>query len=97
MGKIKYYYNCKFVYLLKASAITFGSRIFYSFPDDEVPENVKIHEHTHLKQYEEYGILKFLFLYIKNYIKGRLNGLSHWESYYQIPFEVEAFNSEKNI
>lgn len=95
--KIKEHYNCKFVYLIQASAITIGSHIFYSFDELEVPRNVRKHEITHVEQYEKYGVVGFLYRYFRDYIKGRFKGLSHWDSYYEIPFEIEAFESEKAV
>lgn len=93
--KFKEYYNCKFPNLIQASAVTIGKNIFYSFDELEVPRNVRTHEITHVKQYEKYGIIGFLYRYFRDYLKGRFNGLSHWDAYYQIPFEIEAFESEK--
>lgn len=40
------------------------------------------------------GVLGFLIRYFYHYIKGKLQGLSHWEAYYLIPFEVEAYEKQ---
>lgn len=93
--KFKEYYNCKFPNLIQASAVTIGNRIYYSFDELEVPRNIRIHERKHVKQYEKYGIFGFLYRYFRDYLKGRFKGESHWEAYYKIPFEIEAFESEK--
>ena len=37
----------------------------------------------------------FVFIYIKDYLKGRLQGLSDYDAYLNIPFEIEAREAEK--
>lgn len=48
------------------------------------------HELVHVRQWKETGRVRFLARYLKAYIVGRLRGMSHWEAYARISFEVEA-------
>jgi hypothetical protein len=48
------------------------------------------HELVHVMQWRELGVIRFLIEYIIFYLRGRLRGLGHWESYREIPLEVEA-------
>ena len=48
------------------------------------------HELVHVNQWRELGVVRFLFVYVGFYLRGRLRGLSHWESYMEIPIEVAA-------
>lgn len=95
--KFKEYYNCKFPNLIQASAVTIGNRIYYSFDELEVPRNIRIHERKHVEQYNKDGVLGFLLKYSFYYLLGRYRGLNHWQSYYDIPYEVEAFEAERLV
>lgn len=48
------------------------------------------HELVHVRQWRELGVVRFAAQYLTAYARGRLRGLSHWESYRQIPLEREA-------
>lgn len=48
------------------------------------------HELVHVRQWREYGVLRFLARYLSEYWRGRRRGLGHDEAYRQISFEVEA-------
>lgn len=88
--EIKNHYNIKILKLFNIRAITFNNHIFYSMKIDEIPWWLKQHELTHVKQYRENGVIKFLSLYVYYYFKNRLSGLDKYEAYLQIPFEIEA-------
>lgn len=49
-----------------------------------------IHELVHVRQYLSKGYLPFVFSYGKEYVKGRLSGLSPHEAYRAISHEREA-------
>lgn len=71
-------------------AITIGSTIYlYKSNINQLLENKKwlCHELTHVKQFEKYGRLKFIFLYL---IETTKNG------YYNNKFEIEARANENN-
>lgn len=88
---------------LKIEGITIGRRI-YIFPDNFwVSENQKlrlgeelvVHEITHVLQYRREGFFRFLWLYFKSYLsnlmkRGKWDLMSRAESYFEIPFEIEA-------
>lgn len=79
--------------LLGAAGVTIGRHIFY---DTDTPSATLVrHELVHVKQYAQYGVVGFLTRYFYHYLKGRIQGLSHWDAYYKIPFEIEAYKLEK--
>lgn len=88
-------YNIKLLKRFKIYAITIGSIIIYSLPKNVVPERLRRHEQKHVEQYKRDGFIKFLYRYIKEYIKYRLDGFNHYEAYYYISYEVEARRAEK--
>lgn len=88
--KIKEHYNHLIPRLLKTDGVTFGNHIFYAISEQEVSKNLRNHELVHVAQYQSLGVFKFLILYVFEYIVNRLKGLSHYDAYYAISFEVEA-------
>lgn len=92
MNQVKYHYNHWLPKLLKADGVTIGRDIF--FLDSNPPLHLIKHELVHVKQYEKHGLIGFLVIYLYHYLKGRLKGRSHFEAYYDIPFEVEARKGE---
>lgn len=92
---IKEHYNQKWVEYLGAGAVTFGNHIFYVQQQERVRPYLRNHEMKHVEQYEKYGLIGFLVVYLYWYLVGRFNGLSHWEAYEKIPFEVEAREAER--
>ena len=49
-----------------------------------------VHELVHVSQWREEGYVRFAFRYVWDYLRGRLRGLSHAESYRSIGYEAEA-------
>ncbi len=49
-----------------------------------------IHELVHVRQYVSKGYLSFVLSYAREYLKGRLSGLSPYEAYRDISHEREA-------
>ncbi len=90
---IKHNYKSRIPFIFQARAVTFGRHIFYI--EENPPTWLIKHELEHVKQYQKYGFFGFLYRYLKDYFKGRLKGLGHWEAYYQIPFEKEAQKAER--
>lgn len=49
-----------------------------------------VHELTHLEQWRRLGALRHSVQYLGDYLRARLSGISHWESYRGVRLEVEA-------
>jgi len=75
--------------LFKADAITLYPFVF--FADQNPPPFLVNHERIHIDQIKKHGFFKFYFSYIRQYIKLRLSGLDHWDSYNMISYEQEAY------
>ena len=90
MKPIVNHYESKLPLLFQATAITFGRHIFYSQPKNKILPRLIRHEEHHVEQYRRYGVVRFLFIYLQDYFKLRLNGYDHWDAYNRIPFEIEA-------
>ena len=74
---------------LNVGAITLGYNILFAkFPSDAMMD----HELVHISQILKHGILKFYWLYLREYIGYRIVGLSHSDAYMAISFEKEAYN-----
>jgi len=87
--------------LLGASAVTFGSRIFFSRDasleiarGSESGRRLLAHELQHVAQYTRDGFVPFLKRYVAHYARGRWQGLSHSDAYAAIPYEREAERAE---
>jgi len=48
------------------------------------------HEEEHVRQWRELGTVRFLCRYLGSYIRWRVRGYDHWDSYRRIPLEIEA-------
>ncbi len=90
--------------LNRAKAITFGKKIFFvrGVLDDSIPlrQNGMIliaHELTHVRQYQEMGFLKFLYRYLRDYLRSRIEGKDHYSAYLNVRFEQEAYNYEREV
>lgn len=90
---IKYRFNHWLPRLLQTDGVTVGRTIY--FMDSEAHPTLLRHELVHVAQYEQYGVVGFLIRYLFHYLKGRVQGLSHWDAYRAIPFEIEAYEKEK--
>lgn len=55
------------------------------------------HEKIHLHQQLELLILPFYILYLANYLVNLIRYREHHKAYFNIIFEKEAFNNEKNM
>lgn len=73
--------------ILRVNAITLYPYVLYA---EGVSYPTWVHEMTHVRQIEVYGVWRFYFIYIKEYFKNLVKTRSHFSAYYQIPFEVEA-------
>jgi hypothetical protein len=69
-------------------AIVFGKTIFlwnHSVSDFLKNKNLLRHEAAHVRQYQQYGFLRFIFLYLKESVR---------HGYFMNRFEVEAREME---
>ena len=71
------------------------SLIFWVISSEELDDVVKNHERIHYRQWIECGIVLFPILYVYYYVKNLCKGLSGRDSYYKIPFEIEAYIYEE--
>lgn len=55
------------------------------------------HEKIHLRQQLELLLFVFYFLYLINYLFNLLKYKSHYQAYYNIAFEKEAYRYEKDL
>jgi hypothetical protein len=75
------------------SAMTIRNRIFI---DPEAmtarhgPGILLVHELIHVRQWEQLGVVRFLWRYLTAYLHGRMKGMGHRSAYLAIPLEVEA-------
>ena len=88
---------------IKVAGITFGKRIFV-FPELlslnrnnqlKLPEELVVHEITHVLQYQREGFFRFFYKYLRDYRanlrKKEIKDLeAKREAYLEIPFEIEA-------
>jgi hypothetical protein len=99
MGNIKVIHS-KFLFKFFISGVTaFALKPFIFIKDQELQNDEVLlnHEYTHILQQQELGILKFLFLYFYYYLRNVFKYKDSEKAYYMIPFEIEAYASEKNI
>lgn len=52
------------------------------------------HESIHVEQIRKIGIIPYYISYGYYYLKNRIKGMPHYQSYLSIPYEVEAFSGE---
>ena len=95
MKTVKEIYKHWLPRLLKAEAVTLGNTIYYKRAREYVAPRWHIHERVHVEQYNKYGIIGFLCIYLVEYICGRFKGLNHYEAYKAITFEVQARMAER--
>ena len=86
------------VFLSYLSPITIGAITlgFLVFSRDIMTERTKRHETIHFQQFLELGFVFFLFLYVYYWLRNLAKGLSGSQAYYEIPFEVEAYENDED-
>jgi hypothetical protein len=75
------------------SAMTLPKRIFIDpvvITARQGPGLLLVHELVHVRQWEQLGVIRFLWRYLTAYFGGRIRGMSHRAAYLAIPLEVEA-------
>ena len=78
----------------RATGITLGRHVFIARdafePDGALPMELVVHEVAHVVQYLRDGTLPFLLRYLYDYMRHRASGLSDFEAYLNISYEIEA-------
>lgn len=88
-------YADRFLKVFKVNAMTLYPFLLIS---SKMENDILInHERIHFNQIRKEGFFKFYFKYSAEYLKGRLKGQSHDESYRNISFEKEAYDNEENL
>lgn len=76
------------------SAITLWRWVFVDpevlVGDEEMLGRLTLHELIHLRQISDMGLGRFLWRYLRDYVRGRSHKLGHHESYRGIGLEREA-------
>lgn len=81
--------------LLGASAVAIIDTVYYRMSKNKVSSTLRRHEMVHIEQFERLGVKAFFALYFYEYLKSRLQGMSHWEAHRNISLEKEAYAREK--
>lgn len=76
------------------AAIVLGRSIHFKYPKHLVNEVVVHHELVHQTQMDQHGVIGFYLKYVWYYVKNIVKYKSHWEAYYAIPFEKEAYRKQ---
>ena len=92
--RIREIFGSKIAQLLGVEAIVLYPFILYR--SDKIHIGLRRHERKHIEQIRRDGVLKFYFNYLKEYIANRISGMSHWYSYYNISYEIEARAAESD-
>ena len=56
-----------------------------------------VHELMHIEQWRRLGAVRHVAQYVSDYMRSRLQGHGHWESYKAIRLEVEAREAASHI
>jgi hypothetical protein len=93
--EIKIYENhwlFKFPVIKDYAAITLVPFILVK---DKADEHTLFHENVYVRQVEENGILKFYFKYLFYFVINLFKYRNFTNAYYNIPFEIEAYDLTK--
>lgn len=98
MDNVKIIYS-KFIFkffIRSTAAFALKPYIFISSESYRNDPELIRHEYTHIVQQKELGLIRFLFLYFYYYFRNLIKYRDAEKAYFLIPFEIEAFASEKN-
>lgn len=82
---------------LSANAMAVYPFILLKYKCQKQDEVLVNHEKIHLRQQLELFILPFYLLYLINYIFNLFKYKNHYQAYYNISFEQEAYQHEKEL
>ena len=79
--------------------LTLGRRIYVAAdlpgkPAEQVDRLLR-HELVHVRQVRRLGLFRFLWQYVREYVRNRRAGLAGGEAYRRISFEQEAYAAEE--
>lgn len=80
----------------RVRAISFGPLIVFRDHKIAADPIVNRHETIHFFQQAEMAFIPMWLLYMYFYVRGRIAGLNHWQAYRYNPFEIEAYNNERD-
>lgn len=81
--------GCRFLGFFKVEGIVLWPFVFFA---SKVPApRVENHERIHMAQIRRDGVIKFYATYLKEYFRGRKDGLTHDQAYRKISYESEAY------
>ncbi len=82
-------------------AITLGGRVYLAESaikaTAEQLEALLAHEIEHVRQFRRVGALRFVYCYVRDYLMNRRKGMSAFDAYMAIGFEVEARTAERSL
>jgi len=87
------------VWLSKFSPIDIGAISLGPFviSRGKFSTKTRIHETIHYKQWVELGFVGFLILYPAFWIVNLMRGMSGPDAYFNIPFEIEAYDNQGDL
>jgi hypothetical protein len=71
------------------AAMTLGRFVFVR-RGHERDVGLVAHELVHVEQWRELGVVQFLRVYLRDYLRGRRAGMTHWAAYRAISLEADA-------
>ena len=85
----------------RASGITLGPQVYIHArcwsPQGDLPLPLVVHEVAHVVQFTRDGAASFLARYLRDYGRNLLRGMSDYEAYLHIPYEIEARRVEAHL
>lgn len=84
--------------LIKVGAITlYPFVLFAKSASEAMATRVVHHECVHVRQVRTLGWFRFYASYGFQYVLGRLMGMDHNTTYFQIRFEAEAYKTQNEV
>lgn len=85
----------------RASGITLGHKVYiharHFGEDDTLPMPLVVHELVHVVQFLRDGTPRFLARYLRDYARNLIQGMSDYDAYLNIPYEIEARQIEAYV
>lgn len=82
--------------LCNYDAIVIGRVALFKQSKSEVSDTLIHHEMIHQKQMDKHGVFKFYVIYFKDFLVQLVKYRNWDEAYYNIPFEVEAYEKQND-
>jgi hypothetical protein len=74
-----------------------GRTIVFKGDETEIPSTLLRHELIHLEQIDRSGVARFYLIYLRDYVVNLWRFRDHDTAYRNIPFEIEAYERERDI